>query len=400
MAAYRAATLGAKVVMLEKTDRIGTKILISGGGKCNITHDGPIPQVLKPFRRNEANFLKSSCFKFTNEHILEMLTSRGLNVYTREDGRIFPVDQTAKDVVRILHSFLREAEVDIKFETPVTELLAPGKKIAGIRTAEDLVSSKHVILCVGGSSYPRSGTTGDGFRWAQSIGHTIVPIRAALAPMHLVEGPPVKPGVALRQICLKARIQNKVIASWMGDLLFTHTGVSGPCALGISREVSDGWATEHAKLEVDLIPKHQLENAQQQLIDFKSKNPNRPLRPFIESVVPNSVAPELLAAASIASDAKCQTISNKQLNILAQILKAWPIGTVKEVDLAKGEVVAGGISLDEADPQTMRSKVVEGLYLAGEVLDIAGPVGGYNLQAAWSTGYIAGQTAAQDWLGS
>lgn len=399
IASHTLASQGVPVLLLEKTDRIGTKILISGGGKCNITHDGPIELVLKAFRKNEANFIRPACYRFLNTRIIDMLTERGLRVYTRPDGRIFPVDQTAKDVVRILHTYLDEAGVKIKFHSPVTEIVAPGGRISAVRTESDLIPTEHVILSTGGSSYPRSGTTGDGYPWAKALGHTIVPIRAALAPMEIgLKRQAVKAGVSLRNIILKARVNNKEIARWQGDLLFTHHGVSGPCALGISREVSDHWNTAAATLEIDLLPTVKLEEFQNDLQTFKALKPNHLIRPIVEEFVPNSVAPFILAVTEIPEDARAQAVSKKQLNILAQTMKFWQIGEVEEVILDKGEVVAGGVSLEEVDNQTMRSQIVQGLYLAGEVLDIAGPVGGYNLQAAWATGFVAGETAAQDWL--
>ena len=399
IASYKAACDGANVLLIEKTDRIGTKILISGGGKCNITHDGPINGVLKAFRKNEANFIRSSCFRFTNEHIIDMLTERGLKVYTREDGRIFPVDQTAKDVVRILHTYLQDAGVHIKLNSPVTEILAPGGKVEAVRLGDETIPTNHIILCTGGSSFPKSGTTGDGYAWAKSLGHTIVPILAALAPVDLpLENLQIKAGVPLRSIVLKARVQNKVIAQWTGDMLFTHTGLTGPCVLGITREISDYWHIEPAKLEVDLIPDQNFEQVQARLLQFKNDRPQGVLRLFIEQKTTRGIVPRLLATADIGEEDICQHISKKQINILTQTLKAWQLGPVKEVLLDRGEVVAGGVALDEVDPKTMRSHKVQGLYLAGEVLDIAGPVGGYNLQAAWATGFVAGETAAADWL--
>ncbi|MFM9872579.1 MAG: NAD(P)/FAD-dependent oxidoreductase [Fimbriimonadaceae bacterium] len=398
IASYKAALDGATVLLLEKTDRIGTKILISGGGKCNITHDGPINSVLKAFRKNEADFIRPSCFRYTNTDIINMLTERGLNVYTREDGRIFPVDQTAKDVARILHTYLQDANVHIKFKAPVTEILAPGEKVEAVRIDQETIPTNHVILCTGGSSFPKSGTTGDGYTWAKSFGHTIVPILAALAPVDLpLQNLQVKAGVPLRDIVLKARVHNKVIAQWRGDMLFTHTGLTGPCVLGITREISDYWHIEPAKLEVDLIPDLNFEQIQNRLIQFKNDRPGSQIRPFIEQKTTRGIVPLLLKTADVNEEEINQHITKKQINILTQTLKAWQLGPVKEVLLDRGEVVAGGVSLDEVDPHTMRSLKVQGLYLAGEVLDIAGPVGGYNLQAAWSTGFVAGETAAADW---
>jgi len=400
IAAWKAASEGATVLLIEKTDRIGTKILISGGGKCNITHDGSINHVLSAFRKNEANFIRPSCFRFTNEDIIDMLTDRGLRVYTREDGRIFPVDQTAKDVVAILQSYLREANVHVKYDSPVEDIIAPGGRIQGVKVGGEMIPTDKVILCAGGSSYPKSGTTGDGYIWAKNLGHTIVPITAALAPVELlVKGERIKAGLSLRNIILKAKLNGKEIARWQNDLLFTHRGVSGPTVLGITREIAERWQDGLHTLEVDFFPKQNFDQLLESANRFKASNPNRLFRHFIDHEIPSAIVPILLEAVDVYVDTKNQYVSKKQISLLVQSLKAWQIGEVIEVLFDKGEVVAGGISLDEVDPQTMRSKVVKGLYLAGEVLDIAGPVGGYNLQAAWSTGFVAGETAAHDEVG-
>lgn len=403
IAAWSAATHGAKVVLLEKTDRIGTKILISGGGKCNITHDGPIESVLKSFRPNEARFIRPACYRFLNTQIIDMLTDRGLRVYTRPDGRIFPVDQTAKDVVRILRSYLDEAGVETRLLTPVRDILAPGGQVRAVQAEDDTIPTRHVILCTGGSSYPRSGTTGDGWPWARRLGHTIVPVIAALAPMNILldpargRTPGDRAGVALRDIVLRGRLDGKETVRWRGDLLFTHHGVSGPCALGVSREIAEAFHEGDHTLEADLLPDEKFDSIAETLRQSKAKQPNRQANWLVDGLLPASLEPDLLADAAIDPAAKLQSLSKKQLNKLTELIKGWPLGVVREVILDKGEVVAGGVALDEVDPHTLRSHKCHGLYLAGEVLDIAGPVGGYNLQAAWATGYVAGETAAHDW---
>ena len=223
IASWRAASHGASVVAFEKTPRIGTKILISGGGKCNITHDGPLENVLKAFRTNEARFIRPSCYRFPPMEIVRMLTSRGLQVYTRPDGRIFPVEQTAKDVVAILQSYLVEAGVEVRFETPITAIRQHGAGWNLVAGGEEHKFDA-VIVTVGGKSYPNSGTTGDGYGWLKELGHSIVPIKAALAPINLDPEPPKGwPGVALRDVMVRARRSGKVIARWRGDMLFTHT---------------------------------------------------------------------------------------------------------------------------------------------------------------------------------
>jgi predicted flavoprotein YhiN len=435
MAAYRAAELGARVVLLEKTERIGTKILISGGGKCNITHAGPIEEVLKEFRPNEARFIRPACYRWTNEQAVSFLTDKGLRVYTRENGRVFPVDQTAKDVVHILQSRLDEVGVETRLNTPVIGIERDEDGVCGVRIAppptpsprhdafaerglrnsplhEDVRASRggvgggvfietsRVVLAVGGSSYPKSGTTGDGYPWATSFGHTIVKVRAALAPIALTETKWRQySGVALRDCTLKARQKGKEVNRWRDDLLFTHFGVSGPTALGISREVAEAFENGPVTLEVDVLPDRTFESLTDDLLAYAEKHPKRRVATYLDALLPSRLVEEVLRDAEVATETEFNKLTRAGRNKLVECLKGWRLGLVSDTMLTKGEVVAGGIALDEVDAQTMRSLKCPGLYLCGEALDIAGPVGGYNLQAAFSTGYVAGETAAGDLLG-
>lgn len=430
LAAWRAATLGARVTIFEKTNRIGTKILVSGGGKCNIAHAGEIEDVLRAFRPNEARFLRPACYRLRNTQIVELFTSRGLRVYTRPDGRVFPEEATAKEVVAILRDYLQEAGVEIRFESPVTGLIVENGVAQGVRyrraqtrsrtsegeggyrarTAKNLLReldsvvegvegeerefrADRVIVCTGGSSYPNSGTTGDAWGWAREVGHTVHRIRAALAPIYLQLDPEPadRAGVALRGVVLRAR-QSKEIARWTGDLLFTHQGISGPAALGVSRVVAEHEG--EVTLEVDLVPAKTEEALRSDLLDFTSNHPGRRVAGFLDDLLPDRLVGDVLRAAEIEEELTNARLDKKRRNRLVAVLKGWPLGRVRHVPLEKGEVVAGGISLDEVDPQTMRSRLVENLLLCGEALDIAGPVGGYNLQAAFATGYVAGESAA------
>jgi len=402
IAAWRAACSGAKVVLLEKTVRVGTKILISGGGKCNITHAGSVEDVLKGFRPNEARFIRPACYRFTNAQIVEMLTSRGLEVYTRPDGRIFPVDQTAKDVVRILGTYLEDAKVDLRLEHAVTGVDIDQGRVCAVRYRaaggeEASMPTKAVIVCSGGSSYPNSGTTGDGWPWAKALGHSIVKVRAALAPIYLRLDPEVladRSGVPLRDCLLKARQAGKEFARWRSDVLFTHHGVTGPTVLGVSREVAERLLLGEVTLEADLLPDKRFEDLTSELLEYAGQNPKRLVASFVDAVAPSRLVDSILDSAAVPRDLACARLDKKARNRLVETLKGWSFGAVRAVPLEKGEVVAGGVSLDEVDPQTMRSKLVDGLYFCGEVLDIAGAVGGYNLQAAFATGYVAGESAA------
>jgi predicted Rossmann fold flavoprotein len=394
MAAWRAAMAGVEVVLLEKTPRIGTKILISGGGKCNITHDCSVQQLLQAFRRNEAAFLKSCCYRFTKDDILDMLCSRGLEVYTRPDGRVFPVDQTAKDVVRILAGYLSEAGVDIRLSSPVLGLTRTEKGFK-VRLRDDELDAARVIVAVGGSSYPNSGTTGDGWAWCRNFGHRIAPVRAALAPIYLESVCETLAGVALRDCVLKARQGGKEIVRWRGDLLFTHRGISGPATLGISRSVCEHLDGTPIQLEADLTPEISHEELKAELVDYAAAHPKRRIGLLLASWMPSSFVSNLYESVGVPEDTTGVAMTREVRSRLIQAIKAAEVGIVNAVPLEKGEVVAGGVVLVEVDPSTMESRLVPGLFLCGEVLDIAGPVGGYNLQAAFSMGVCAGIVASR-----
>jgi predicted Rossmann fold flavoprotein len=399
IAAKRAAECGAQVTLLEKNDRLGMKILISGGGKCNLTHAGSMEEIRACFRPPEARFLKPSFYRFTNDDFLAILHASGMQTYVRPDGRIFPVEPAnAKDVVAALEEVVRAAGVRVVIGAAVTGLVVEEGQIAGVRVGERIRRAERVVLAVGGSSYPATGTTGDGWRWAAEVGHTMVPLRAALAPHYLESVEPDWSGVALRDVTLRARAQTggKEYIRWRGDLLFTHKGLSGPCALGVSREIAERMAVGLAQggvLEVDLIPDTSFEDLQAQMRTELRDSPRKTVGSIVDRYLPDRLTTPFLAMAGVEAQTRGAHLSAKALNQLVNRLKGWPLGGVRSVPLERGEVVAGGICLDEVDPQTMASRVVPGLLLCGEILDIAGPVGGYNLQAAWSTGFVAGEAA-------
>lgn len=406
LAAKRAAECGARVTLLEKNDRLGMKILISGGGKCNLTHAGPMEELRAAFRPTEARFLKPAFYRYSNDDFLAILHSSGMPTYVRPDGRIFPVEPAnAKDVVAALERAVRDVGVTIVTASSVSGLWVEAGRICGVRIGDRVRRADRVIVAVGGSSYPATGTTGDGWRWAAEAGHSLVPLRAALAPLYLERAEPEWSGIALREVTLRARFPahglavGKEYARWKGDLLFTHKGLSGPCALGVSREIAERMAVGVAAgggLEVDLTPDRSFEVLQAEIRTELRDHPRRTVGGIVERYVPDRLAAPLKAAVGVDPQTRGAHLSASALNQTVRTLKGWPLGGVRSVPLERGEVVAGGVSLDEVDPRTMESRVVHGLYLCGEILDLAGPVGGYNLQAAWSTGIVAGESASLD----
>lgn len=393
-AAWQAAEMGASVLLIEKTVRVGTKILVSGGGKCNITHGGPLENVLKAFRKEESIFLRPAMYRFTNLQMIDLINELGIETYERPDGRIFPVDKTAKDVVEALRELINHPNITMRYDTAVTGVATENGKVTGIEIGDELIAADAVVLATGGSSFPNSGTTGDGYQWARQLGHTVVPIQSALAPIYLREPLADLSGLALRDIVCKCRVNTKESSRWRGDLLITHHGLSGPCALALSHDAARNLNKNSVTIDVDLLPEKNFEEINAHFIELSRKQPHNRIGNWLQDYAPERVIELMLERSAIPSDLKFGPISKQQRLQLVTQMKQFSFGEVRSVPMEKGEVVAGGVSLSEVDPKTMQSKIVAGLFLCGEILDVAGPVGGYNLQAAWSTGYVAGQNSA------
>ena len=401
VAAWRAASLGARVVLIERNLKLGIKLLISGGGKCNITHAGDVEDIRSTFSPREGRFLRPALFRFSNTDILTLLNNRGIATSSRPDGKVFPASGRAKDVVDALTEYLRTANVDVRLGTHVKSIEATGGCVSGIVLAGEHLKSPAAVLATGGVSYPKTGTTGDGFAWARALGHSIVPLRAALAPIAVAPGFPVSwRGVALRGGCLSAFAENRKICEWQGDLLFSHEGISGPAALEVSGPAARALEGGAVSLRYDFFPSTSFPELDRNLNEIILNQRSKMIETILERWLPNRIVPRLLATLRIDPSTRGYRLTREQRRSITLLLKSWSLGQVLHIPIDRGEVTAGGIELREVDPQTMASRIVRGLFICGEVLDVAGPVGGYNLQAAFSTGYVAGESAAAMWLGS
>jgi len=401
VAAWKAASVGAPVLLLERNGKAGIKLLISGGGKCNITHAGPIDEVGKAFPKLEERFLRYALHTFTNEDVLNMLLERGVPTVIREDGRVFPESQRAGDVVSALVRNVLSGGGEIRLGARVTGILSGGGNVTGVTLAGEQISSRHVILTTGGASYKKTGTTGDGISWGKELGHTIVPVRPALAP--LAVRPPLPRewrGVALRGGRLSIYGGSREIDSWQGDILFTHEGISGPAALGLSRSAALALEQGEVTLRLDLFPSSDFAELDSQLNRLVNTNRGKQIDTILCGMLPDRIVPYLLGKVRVFPSTRGYVLTRDARRKIAALLKSWEIGSIGGIDIDRGEVTAGGIALDDVVPLTMESKKTRGLYFAGEVLDIAGPIGGYNLQAAFSTGFVAGLSAARSWLES
>lgn len=400
IAAWRAAIHSNKIILLEKNESLGIKIRISGGGKCNITHGGTVTAMLKQFQKNEERFLRYAFHTFTNSDVLTLLHTHGVETYERENGKVFPKSHNADDVVRTFINTALLAQVKIITSAAVKEIKKYADNSFIVTTHNEEFTAKKVILATGGSSYQKTGTTGDGFQWARNFGHTIIPVRPALAPLYFVQKPPAQwQGVPIRECTLQTMNGNTLVALWKGDVLITHLGISGPAALEVSRKTFCAMESG-AQIEafIDFYPELSMEQLEKVLLEKLQLQNAKLITSIVEQLVPQKLAEDVVTQSFIPSETKAHQIKREERKKLCNILKHWKLGTIKEIPLDRGEVTAGGIHLEEVSPTTMESKLVKGLYLCGEILDIAGPVGGYNLQAAFSTGFVAGEHAGKSLL--
>jgi predicted Rossmann fold flavoprotein len=401
IAAWRTAAHDVPTLLLERNKKSGIKILISGGGKCNVTHDGPLDEVLTAFSSRESRFLKHAFYRFSNADLIELLRQHGVPTITRPNGRVFPESNRAHDVVQVFEHIAQAPRSRIRFNASVNDVIVQDGAVVGVQSGGSVIPSSHIILATGGVSYPKTGSTGDGYRWAASAGHSLVPLAPALAPIGIKPPlPAVWRGIALRQGRLSVVQEERIVAYRDDDVLFTHEGVSGPAALELSNAAYHAAAHAPSELRFDFFPGKEFDVLDNDLLARIATERSRTIGTLLDAWLPNRMVDTLLANIGVDPSTRGYTLARDERRRIVHLLKGWTIGRVGYIEISRGEVTAGGISLAEIDPRTMRSTIVRGLYLCGEVLDVAGPVGGYNLQAAFSTGFVAGETAAGNWLGS
>lgn len=392
MAAWRAAQLGHRVLLLEANDRLGMKIRISGGGKCNVTHAGPVRELLAAFPPAQARFLRPALHAFGNQDLLDLLAGEGLRCVARDNGRVFPEGGpgTAAQVTAALEDLVRRAGAVIRPGARVAGLEGAAPRLAAVRleTGERLDADRF-ILATGGASYPRTGTRGEMAGLLAALGVPVAPWAPALAPIPLRAARPEWEGVALRggALVLRAGRAGKVLGRFQGDLLFTRAGVSGPAALELSRATEAARRAGAAWLDYQVAPAAAVEA---ELLDLQQGNPHLAVRTWLGRWLPERLGPAMVQAAGLDPDQRLKDLPRAGRRALAAHLEAFTLGEPGPVDLARGEVAAGGVRLEAVDPGTLAVRGWDNLRVCGELLDVDGPVGGYNLQAAFSTGYLAG----------
>lgn len=398
LAGIAAAQSGAQTVILEKMRRPGKKILITGKGRCNITNNCDLQEIIKNIPGN-GRFLNSALRRFTNQDIVQLLEDNGLPTKVERGGRVFPVSDKAVDVVDTLVKIYKNYGGRLLTDCKVKSITAEFGKITGAVTADgQKFTADAVILAAGGSSYPGTGSDGSGVKLAKALGHTIVPLAPSLVPLES-DSPYIAglQGLSLRNIEGTVYADGKKIGSEFGEMLFTHFGVSGPIILSLSKCVAEAFAkgAQEVELAIDLKPaldKDKLDaRLQRDFMQYSRKQmPNG-----MKDLLPQRLIAPVLDQAFIDEEKFVNQLSRAERRRLVDVLKAFTVPITGTRPIAEAIVTAGGVSLKEIDPKTMGSKLIKGLFFAGEVMDIDGYTGGYNLQAAFSTGYAAGTFAAQ-----
>ena len=385
-AAITAARNGKKVLLLEKNDRLGKKLLITGKGRCNVTNDCTAQDVLQNTPRN-GRFLYSAMTAFPPEKIKTFFEERGCALKTERGNRVFPVSDSARSVLECLHNELRRCKVTVK-TARVKGIAAENGAVKGVVTAEGILEANSVILATGGASYPTTGSTGDGYAMAAQLGHTVVPAEGSLVPLE-TEGNDCQDmqGLALRNCGVKLlNAKGKVLYKDFGELLFTHFGVSGPTVLSASCHLKG----EGCRLVIDLKPALEDNKLDERIQRDLEMYKNRSMENALTDLLPRSMIPVVLRRLEIDPAMQANSLTRQKRRALVELLKAFSVTITGKRPVAEAIITSGGVKVSEIDPKTMESKKVAGLYFAGEIIDCDAYTGGFNLQIAWATAYAAG----------
>lgn len=396
MAAGRAAESGARVVLLEKNAKLGKKLLITGGGRCNITNAEPDTHTLVAKYGPKGHALFGSFARFGVEDTMHFFEQSGLPLKVEAEKRAFPVSDKAEDVWKTLVNYLKKGGVNIMYDSAVTEIIHDTKQINGIKlTNGTTITAKNYIIATGCKSRPETGSTGEGFDWMRAIGHTVEESDAALVPVKIAEDWVKKlSGLSFPHAKLTAFQDGKKQESHTGKILLTHFGVSGPLVINMSRTLSDIYKYGPVTLELDIYPDISVENLDKKILETLSSRLNKKIKNGMTDIVPSQMANTLLELAQIDLEKQANTLTKEERRRLVKLLKGLPMTVSGFLGVEKAVVTSGGVSLKEIDFKTMQSLLFPNLYLVGDILNFDRPTGGYSLQICWTTGYLAGKNAA------
>ena len=394
MCAIRAAERGKRVAILDGNRQLGRKLRITGKGRCNLTNNCDVKTVMQNIP-GDGRFLYGALSRFGPDAVYEYFTSLGVPLKTERGGRVFPVSDKADDVADALVKRLGELSVQV-LRTRATRILTQSGAVCGVETEAGVIACRAAALCTGGRSYPLTGSDGAGYALARALGHTIVPTRPSLVPLESGDDYCAEmQGFALKNVVLRAYEDDKLIYSELGEMLFTHFGVSGPLVLSASAHMRRMGQARY-RLEIDLKSALDEKKLDERILRDFGKYSNRVFKNALDDLAARSMIPVLLRLSGIPEDTKVNRITREQRRGLVALFKAFPVSVTGFRPIDEAIVTAGGVSTREVDPRTMESKRVSGLYFAGEVLNLDAYTGGFNLQIAWATGHVAGCAACAD----
>lgn len=399
MAAIQAAARGHRVLLLEKNEKLGKKIYITGKGRCNLTNSCDTEDLFKSVMRNE-KFLYSAFYSFSNVQTIDFFEAHGLSTKVERGERVFPTSDHASDVIQTLQQALKKERAEVRLHAQVKKILYQpnGKCVAGVLLADGTsLEADAVIVATGGCSYVSTGSTGDGYRFAQEAGHKVVKPRPSLVPFEAGESW-IKElqGLSLKNVTVRIKKEKKLLYEEFGEMLFTHYGVSGPLLLSASSVVNDYMERMPLSMEIDLKPALTKEQLDKRVLrDFK-ENQNRQFKNSLQKLFPSKLTPVIVKMSGISPDKKVNEITREERSVFVSLIKSFPLTLTKFRDFNEAIITRGGVGVKEINPSTMESKLVKGLYFAGEVLDVDALTGGFNLQIAWSTGYLAGDSIEEN----
>lgn len=390
MAAYAAGMCGHEVTLLEQNEKLGKKIYITGKGRCNFTNASPLEEIMQAVVSNP-KFLYSAFYTFSNDAVMDFFENQGMPYKIERGNRAFPVSDHASDVIRALERAMKEQDVRIRLHTQVRELLIEDDKATGVLLTDGgKIMADSLILATGGLSYPTTGSTGDGHTMAKNSGHKIVTPRPALVPLTTKEEYILRmQGFSLKNVSLKIKDEKRVIYDAFGEMLFTHFGVSGPLVLSASSVLSRHFPREY-QAYIDLKPALSEEVLNERLLREFSERPNQHIKAVFQQLLPAKMIPVMIELSQISMDKPVNAITKEERRRLVGLFKAFPFTITGTRGFKEAIITQGGVSVKDIDPATMESKRIKDLYLVGELLDLDALTGGYNLQIAWSTGYLAG----------
>jgi predicted Rossmann fold flavoprotein len=401
MAAYSAAMSGAQVTCLEKNEKTGKKIYISGKGRCNLTNACPPDELLGNVITNP-RFLYSTFSKFNNESAVRFFNSQGLTTKVERGNRVFPVSDHSSDVIRTLETAARRAGVCFRLKTAVRDILVANGRFAGVALDDgEILKADACVIATGGLSYPSTGSTGDGFKWAHNLGLAVTDMRPALVGLKTAEdGCARMEGLSLKNIEIRILDGKKEVFREFGEMVFTRRGVSGPVILTASSLIGKRLQKHPLAMYIDLKPALDEKKLDDRILrDFEGEK-NRNFGNALDRLLPSKIIPEVIRLSGIAPQTKVHEIRKEQRSNLVRIIKNFPLTLTSSGDFTEAVITQGGVSVREIDPSSMRVKKIAGLFMAGEMLDVDALTGGFNFTIAWSTGYTAGIHAAKTAAGN